>query len=282
MDAKIRATLDYFRLSDSTAPLRRIWLQGTLWHFICEGYYAEPPKHVKGSTIKGYSAKARLAAMEFANTVKWDVGTTPYFLTFTYPDECLPRSTEKMNRDRYQIHRAIERIKGRHIPLIWRKEWIARKTGVYAGQAQPHWHFIAFDFGFTPYKEIRVAWARICGVDYEPDMKFIPLENAQKAGYYVHKYTAKSSYQDKLGNLLNHNTGGRHAGYLRKSLIPRYSPTFTANLTHDQAMELTRMGAAVITKLRDNKPTSFSIFGPKMERFLAKIAQWGIATVPTP
>jgi hypothetical protein len=282
MDKELRQTLDFYKLTTETEPLRRVFVQGTLFQCVIEGYFHQAPVCHTRRPIVEFSNKARLNLFKFQNTIDWTRIGRSQFLTFTYPDEVLPRTHKQLNVDRYLIHRSIENIKGRRIAVMWRKEYVTRQTGIHIGTLQPHWHLIAFDVGFFPYKDLRVAWKKHLHVQNEPDMDFEEIDCGEKAGYYIAKYTAKPHEPYRLGNIPNLNKIGRHYGMMRRELIPRCRRRFYGQMTHEQAHIITREARKVLDKLYDARPMSFALFGKKMHAVLKVFAEFGLTEAPTP
>jgi hypothetical protein len=216
MEKAVEDTLHLFRLSEPTKELRRVYVQGLLWQLIVRHEKHNIPRSKKGRQIMEFSYQARMRMLKFVATVNYDGLRKSLFMTFTYPDECLPRAKDQTNKDRYLIWRVIEKVMGRKVCGIWRKEWQVRKSGKFQGQRQPHFHFLLFDVGYTPYKKIRLAWRRIIKAKKEPSMKFVPCGNSAKVAGYVSKYVAKVEPSSNLDNVVHLNSPGRHYGFFRK------------------------------------------------------------------
>lgn len=280
MEKKIKDTLDFFRLSENTEHLRRVFIQGNLFTILYESQTKYPPIKGKRGMIRGFSNQARLRMLRFGHTINWETKVRKLFITLTYPDEVMPTRREELSNHKYLFIRAIETILAHRISGIWRLEWKPRLTGMHEGQIVPHWHLILFDIGYISYTTIRLAWKRIVGSEKEPSMRFEKIGDSPKAMGYISKYVAKATPFTNLDKDTYLNRTGRHYGYVRKSLIPRYEVRYSTQLAENHVWTLLEYLAPYFEWVNPNDPKGFALFGKHADELEKICKQIGLTIVP--
>ncbi len=276
MDKLTKETLDYFRLSAETEPLRRLWFQGDLFKLLCPSAHIPPPASKKDRVIREMSAQARKRALEFSATVDWDKAGTCLWLNVGYPDQCLPRDKDTLKADRYLFHRYFEDHLRRRVPGMWRVEWEKRKSGRFVGTKMPHYHILLMDVGEMPYTRIRLWWKNIIKPPIEPSMRFRRLYDGKQKAQYLAKYCAKLQPGTNLGCLPNRNSTGKSYGYFREELIPRRQRYMSRQLSTLEASALYNLAAMLWPKLNPRRLSGFSVFKSKWPIFLKELAKLGL------
>ena len=247
------------------------YAQGDVVQFLAAGYFHFPPNANMRKGVMDFSPAARLRLLKFAAKVNWEATGRSQFATLGYPDECWPRSREQLNRDRYLLHREIENAVGRKVAVLWRIEWIDRKSGKHIGELLPHWHMIFFSIGHFPYKRIRQAWKRIIRASQEPNIKFQKLQSARQHGFYIAKYSAKKALATNLGNVTYHNTQGRHYGFLRKSIIPMEPKVWFEPLSREEYRKIQEELYRELGIELHSRITGFTVLGERATKITARL-----------
>lgn len=279
MDRRTQATLEYFRLSENTEVLRRVFTQGDLFQAIALGNWHAPPPSKPNRCIKEFSAQARLRLLKYSATIDWPNTGNSLYSTFTYPPENEPKSRKELNQHRFLLHRRCEAILGKSIGAIWRIEWKPRLSGSTKGALAPHYHLIMFNVGYFPYKELRLGWKTAIGAKREVSMRFDPLLNGSKAAHYIAKYTAKLQPACNLDILPHLNKLGRHYGFLRKALIPLRERVWYQELSTEQYQSLLSFAGEQFDWLDQRCHKSFCLLGGFGKSALVRILEMGLATV---
>jgi hypothetical protein len=183
--------------------------------------YRQRKRGLRGP-IKHFSRRARLLMLRTIAGIDWMHVGKSAFITFTYPDEVLPRLLYDRVTDRKLTQRYIEREIGRRIAGCFRWEWVPRKTGALVGQVHPHLHMLVFDLPYIPYENLRTFWERRIGATSHVQVKVKYAKKNRVVSMYIAKYAAKLNDQSILDNDSNGNTLGRSYGWMRLSQIPRY------------------------------------------------------------
>lgn len=181
--------------------------------------YTIPPRKPRGK-IGLFSRRSRMRMLKMIASIDWPSVKHGLFISLTYPDSALPRPARIRNRDRYLFTRYMENYLHREIPLVWRLEWVERKTGKFRGKFVPHFHLITFAGRFIPHDEVRRWWRTITHERGPLCTDIDKLDSEKKHGLYVAKYAAKLPDYSSLDKGSYLNIGGRHYGYQRKGEIP--------------------------------------------------------------
>jgi len=107
---------------------------------------ADNPGGGRRGSITGFSSASRKRMLEFLATIRWDMGEKTVFATLTYPGKYASVPAWDINQwksDFEALRRRIERLSD-EIMLIWRKEFVRRKSGETKGIYLPHYHCIIF------------------------------------------------------------------------------------------------------------------------------------------
>jgi hypothetical protein len=186
-----------------------------------------------------FSRRARAAKLRRIAEVRWkDIGETQ-FLTLTYPDEVSDHTMEERKVHRFLLNRSICQWVGRPLACFWRVEWMPRLSGKYVGEMRPHMHMLYMNTPRICEMRIRLRWMAIIGVSTYTQVKIKPLAIPEAVSVYVSKYCAKEASHLVLDNVPKRNRTGRHAGELRKELIPLH-PLEVVTLIDDAIVRFLR------------------------------------------
>lgn len=214
--------------------------------------------------VTGFSHQSRNRLLRLLNSIDWKQNARPLFITLTFPDSHhSPKFRDRRNRLNYFI-KLTERFLGRTIGVLWRQEWIRRKTGKYQGKLRPHYHLLVFGVTYLDKDVVRNSWRKAINydeADLATDVKRIT--GVDGAIRYIAKYLAKNPSLD-IGTYLDTNwTMGRFWGILHKELIPMH-PEQLVEVKNPQTL-----GKIIVegSRILDREPLTcdggFTIFGDK-------------------
>jgi hypothetical protein len=233
-------------------------------------------EYAKRREITSFSLASRLRMLKFGARVDWAALPRGSFITLTYPDDCWVGDYATRTRQRSQFIRDTETILGKPIYGIWRIEWKIRKSGKCKGQLVQHWHFLIFNVGYIPYREIRLVWERIIGTREHTQIKFKPLATGEHASVYLSKYVGKAESFPMLDYPSYLNKTGRHYGYLRKGMIKLCPEQVFFDLTPEQVKCVVLAGVAYLPWVKVNDPASFVLLGERAEETYQKLREINI------
>lgn len=191
----------------------RVTMQETHYKEGKDGYH-------KRGIVQTFSHRARARMVRRVAEIDWAKTGSLLFVTLTYPDAHADHTMGQRKIHRYRFNRDVENHLGRQVASVWRVEWKARLTGTYVGQAMPHIHNLYFGCRFMSKRWIAERWATAMG-SREPIVVDVQrCDNYGKVSNYIAKYCAKEPDTLLLDNVPKRNKTGRHAGWLRKPLIP--------------------------------------------------------------
>ncbi len=146
--------------------------------------------------ITGFSRRSRSRLFRMLNKIRRKlVKRLPYFVHLTYPDD-FPRDRDRWRRDLDRFFKAMRKKYGSHF-LVWRREFIDRKSGQNAGQVAPHYHVLLFLD--APVRELRGQisrlWWQACGklsdAHLRAGTKVQEMQSWRRVMGYAAKYTGK-------------------------------------------------------------------------------------------
>jgi len=257
--------------------IRIIRFSGELCQITGVGY---PPLSVpsrSGTQINDISPTARFRLLKAIARVDWTKVTDGCFVTLTYPDEQANGAYKQMTSHRHQIIRHIEKDAGKHVPMLWRKEWKPRLTGKHVGIMAPHFHIAVL--GGTPVHDVDVNrwWTRIIGATRHVQTKVVPCQNGKHAALYMAKYLTK---QDALSSILDNaaylNITGRAWGWHRKAILPLFPIEEIAFISDDEFMAIKRYARIVTGRTGPDCTEGLTVIGPMTKLIREEISKMGL------
>lgn len=237
-----RLTVDHNAWQEGRVPPKqrvdiRAWsveVQGKRIQLICKTAKSRKAGKKKRGVITEFSRRARGRMLRKIASVDWKSAGQGNFVTLTYPDSVSDHTMEERKMHRFYINRFICRMVGRELGCFWRVEWKPRLSGKFIGQLRPHMHLLYLGCPRMCEMRIRLAWMRILGVTQYTQVDSKPLAVAEVVSVYTAKYCAKQDDPSYLDNVPYRIRTGRHAGELRRKLIPMHTLEKTAQI--DQAI----------------------------------------------
>jgi len=124
----------------------------------------------KRGIVSGFSPDSRRRMLARLAAIDWSAGPV-FFTTLTFPDSEVGRPWEDYkNWLQLWMKRASYRFKGRLRGILWRQEWVPRKSGAHVGRLACHFHLCLFFDGRAPDLErlrawVSQSWAEVVGSD---------------------------------------------------------------------------------------------------------------------
>lgn len=220
------------------------------------------------------SRESRMRLLRFINQIDWPANGAAVFVTLTYPDEIDHRDYYHRAKDRYLFLRHMEKHLHREIPVIWRLEWMPRKSGARLGQLMPHYHLLVLGQDWLVPRMVRRWWAAAIGHKGGPlatDVKRVT--GTDGACRYLAKYVSKCTPLDIAAY---HNSGikfGRHWGVTRKPKIVMRPVECCREIS---GADLEAMQAFAVESWPNYRPSSsggFTLLGEPEATFAAKLGR---------
>jgi hypothetical protein len=212
-------------------------------------------------TVKGFSKASRLRFLKFLARVDWNLLGPSTFVTLTYPDEKAFPDSHTRNKQRYLFWRYIENYLSVKIPMVWRIEWKARKTGKFVNKVVPHFHLILFGVRFISHQKINLFWKKAIQHEGYVRTEIKAIKNNEWAAWYVAKYVGKETPDCSLVYAAYLNSQGRHFGYLRKQLVPLVPMESFDQLTDDEIAFAAKFASEHLPWYPSGSDESFTLLG---------------------
>jgi len=234
-----------------------------------------PPCGERGESLD-MSPQSRKRLLVFMAQIDWANWERGMFLTFGYPDSEVYRCKDQLNRDRFLLHRWMEKYTGVQLKGIWRTEWEVRKSGGLTSFRCPHHHWLMLGCPYIPYLRIRKQWQAIIRSAYDPSFRLSRVNDPKHAGLYVSKYVAKVGGITRLGIPPYLNKPGRHWGFHRKDLIPMHV-CLQVNVYDPEIMRtIEEFGAVALPWVNPGEGYSFDVFGEKACQIKQCLVDFGL------
>jgi hypothetical protein len=239
-------------------------MQGKRLEVKCYDEFRQKTNHgTKRKEIVEFSRRARSRWLRDIASINWRKCNDCQFLTLTYPDQVANHTMEQRKTHRYLINRFITKIVGYQRSVFWRVEWMPRLSGVLVGEMMPHMHLLYIDCPKICEMKIRLRWMEIIRVRQYTQVKIKQVANAEVASVYAAKYCAKLAPSLLLDNVPKRNRTGRHAGRLRRSLIPYHPVEMVKRLDKAILDYLRAKGCEMLWWYDDRYDESFTIIGDR-------------------
>jgi hypothetical protein len=273
--------MDAFKTILNLTPKQRLtWYatsQGRLLEVRQALSYRMGPVLPPRSTITGMSPAARIRMLRSIARIDWSRVGPSLLVTLTYPDPLGDTTYADRRTNLYLFHRRIEKYMRRQVGVLWRTEWVPRKSGQHLGKMLPHVHLVVFDVRYIPYSLVREWWAGILGWDGPLATDVRRAGNGETAARYAAKYAAKqaapSSSLDSAAYL--NNLTGRLWGLKRRKVVP-FAAKKSYLLDDETAAYLRRIGSVMLRHYDARNGGSFTIFGDAAVKIGAEIGILGL------
>lgn len=237
---------------------------------------------MSGGGIRGnvttFTRQSRLRMFKMVATIDWPAIGKGLFITLTFPCRCLPIDKEGRKQALYEFCRSMENYLGRKVGILWRVEWVIRKSGKWAGTLQPHYHLIVFSVRYIPYEDVRKWWRRALKTTGYVRTECKRLGDKERHGIYIAKYAAKPLDSSLVNVAYRNKCDGRHWGYKRLLEIPRSPSRYYENLSMDAVLRMRDFGAVALPWYDPRFDRGFTVFGKLGEGMAIGVRQMLVDT----
>lgn len=242
--------------------------------------FSKSYKTANRGNITEFTHSSRMRILKVFAQVDFEKIRNAIFVTLTYPDECVELEYKKRTNQRSQFFREVEKYLGRKIPIVWRVEWVERKSGQKEGQVVPHIHLLILGVRFLPWQLIRKWWKRIIGWEGYVRTDVRKASSPRECAKYVAKYLAKAPDSSSLVEKLHISTTGRFWSITRRKLVPQYPQMGTENLSEEQEAIARAIIGHYCSWWNCELGPTVSLLGDKAEALKRELQENGIAFLP--
>lgn len=259
-------------------PGFRVEICGKRFTLCKTGYRRATKAYPVRGVITTFSRRARAARLRRIAEVNWAAAGRGVFVTVTYPPELEDHTMGDRKTHRYLLNRSICQWAGRHLGCFWRVEWLPRKSGPTAGQLAPHMHFLYLSIDSIDQDFLAARWKEIIGAQRKVRVECQDLLVGDMVACYVSKYCSKEANDTELVNVPKRNRTGRHAGELRRALIPMHPLEVTKRIDEAIVMSLQRRACETLWWYDPRYDEGFTILGDEALRYIADFNQKSLDT----
>jgi len=207
---------------------------------------SKPPKKSPRGSVTTFSRKSRKRMLEMMAKIR-NPGKL-IFITLTYTDNAWFGKSSNGRVLETHLDNICKWFEYNRpdCGIIWRKEWLPRKSGKHIGQIAPHLHLIIRGSNITSKADcesfhnlLQDAWGKITGEKSRVDVQI--AHSRKHAYYYVSKYVAKPLTKDEsyIREFFHNQNAcvGRHWGVRG---MWDFSPSLTVNISKNDAIQVKR------------------------------------------
>lgn len=251
----------------------RLEMQGKRISLCKTGYKRTIEQEQKRGVVVEFSARARSRRLRRIAEVNWRLVGESSFITLTYPDEVSDHTMSERKTHRYLFNRWLCKTIGRPLGCFWRVEWLPRQSGNFIGQLRPHMHLLYLNTPKICWLRAMAKWMTIIGVKRFTQVNIKPLEIAEAVSVYVAKYTAKEASTLLLDDVPKRNRTGRHAGELRKSLIPTHDKKVVSDIEEYLVIKLKQRANELLWWYDVKWDDGFTLLGSDAEELIKELEE---------
>lgn len=270
-DVEVQNPSDVAAEMAKPVPRRRLHIQGKLVKIDGWDGLSVPPPSAMYRKILMFSPSSRRRLLKRIAIVDWDKLTSGFFLTLTYPDECAAVGPKYATIQRSWMIRNMEKAAGAQVPVLWRKEYTARKSGELLGQSVHHWHLSVFTDKEISVDRINDWWRSCLGWKWEVQVQLQKLKTAEHAAFYLAKYLSKENAPSILDYAPNLNTTGRCWGWTRWNDVPRKESTDVDCVPEELWQKILVRARLAWNSEESQFMDSFCVLGPAAETLAKEI-----------
>lgn len=229
------------------------------WHVIGPDV-PEKPGGLRGE-CNAFSPACRLRMITLMASIDWRKAGKTLFVTLTFPDRYLDTPTRKISQYLHVFRRHVEKYLKKQVPIIWRLEWMERKSGPKKNHVMPHFHLLMLGVSWIPYRVTNQLWKATLGYKAYCRTETTAMRSKRGAVYYMAKYAAKLDSSLVHAAYLNIKQPGRQWGVLRRDSVPmceKFAGRFPDDLETAQLYEYAK---SKLTSELQRSAESFRLFG---------------------
>lgn len=210
--------------------------------------------------------------LKFVAKVDWQQVGDSVFVTLTYPDAFSDVTGAQRKRHRDLFFLKVERFLGKPVSIVWKTEWMPRKSGKNVGLLMPHYHLMVLDVKYIPHKVVREFWAQTLGHVGHLATDVRKITGPQGAGRYLAKYIAKAASLDDSTKGNSQRIGGRMWGVRRPSLVPMSDKLYDEHIDEDFFNWCQAAYKRMNSDYDENLGNGFTLLGKeRVEQFLSEM-----------
>lgn len=237
----------------------------------------QSPREPRGPCKEPFSRAARLRMMKEIAQIQWQNDTRYSLISLTYPDHVANRTNATHTIDRSRYIRDMEKLVGRPLGILWRKEWKQRLSGERKGEFTLHWHLLAWSTPWIDHRDIRKLWAKILRTGGPLCTDIREAKTAERAAFYAAKYAAKASSCSLDNGAYLNRQWGRAWGFTRKHLISYYEPKIIRNLSPSEFALLKALASAEWQGIDRGSNQGFTLFSKHGDAIFRSVQKMRLA-----
>lgn len=206
--------------------------------------------------------------MLLLNRILWAGVGRSIFVTLTYPDIVAKSTSRERSQHRYLFFRYVEKSLKRKVPIIWKVEFMTRKSGALMGQVVPHIHMGILGCEYLHHQEVNDWWRGILGVEGKIVTDVRRITEGEGMGRYLGKYVSKHGSLDIGAYRNTHQLTGRHWGVTRKDLIPMAEKTTWEVSSAGELQAIVEVGEALRPGYVGPEGSSYTLLGRVAKDYL--------------
>jgi len=232
-----------------------------------------PPPPGGRKPITEFSRKSRYNCLKTIASIDWEQLTHGWFVTLTYPDERARVSYILATKQRSNFIRYLEKDLCERVPILWRKEFKDRQSGMFKGDLIAHWHLSVFTKSDFKCWKMNDWWRKSLRYRGVIQCHKRRLDSAEHAAFYLAKYLSKRVPDSILVYPPNLSKTGRAWGITRRERVPWCEEIEVENIPDEQFQEI--MGAARLLYNDEHAwaMDNFTFLGIVAERMAQRIFQ---------
>jgi hypothetical protein len=162
----------------------------------------------------------------------------------------------------------MENYLRRKIGVLWRLEWVTRKSGKLMGTMEAHVHLIVFGCKFLPWQVVSRSWRAALRAVGPLDTKVQRIDAKKDVAYYVAKYAGKRSAPVVNLDIASYLNTGRAWGIHRRELLP-WHDRHVCRVSDGRHIDLLENAACMTFKyFTRGAQEGFSLFGPLAKKVI--------------
>jgi hypothetical protein len=140
----------------------------------------------------------------------------------------------------------------------------------------PHYHLLIFGVTYIPWQDLRQWWKDVLHHKGYLRTEVKRAGSPRLAGFYVSKYMSKAPDSSSLVNAAYLGANGRHYGYHRASLIPRFAEQWASDPSLDQVQQLLDYANDILPWLNKEHQSSYTLLGRYADHAKQILQMWGL------
>lgn len=207
-----------------------------------------------------FSPRSRFRLLKLIHQTDWQRFDNWCFITWGFPDEVYHGHEVSSSEHWRAFSRVVTRRHG-NVPILWRREWVRRKSGVREGEYAPHFH------GLTPLpwsvnaleleRILRAQWK----IDEHLDVDCRSVWDTDHAAVYVAKYVSKEGVRSSWFSAINAPKFGRSWGIVNRKQWPWHPLRKVVFDNEEQWLQIKEEAGRRYGNVSQDPSTGFTLIG---------------------